>query len=70
MGRQANAIANKKKGLLAKHSYQMIREIEKGRLMLSSLDQNIYTALKNAFIFQTQRQLRLLSAYLATNPHA
>ena len=65
----AEAVARRKGALLSKAHLEEIRSLQKGRLMVASLDKNIYTALKNAFIFEESRQLAAISRYLSHNPH-
>jgi len=53
--------------LLSKKSYEEIKSLNKARLMLESLDKNIYNSLKNAYIFNDVRQLKLITDFLSKN---
>jgi hypothetical protein len=70
MVRQGEALALKKKVLLAKLSHQQIDSLNRATLMLESLDRNIYNSLKNAYIFGNFRQLTLLTQFLRRSQHA
>ena len=56
--------------LLSKKSYEEIKSLNKARLMLESLDKNIYNSLKNAYIFNDVRQLKLITDFLSKNQHS
>jgi len=68
--KQGETMTKKKKGLLAKSGFEQIKNIERAKLMLESLDNNIYISLKNAYIFQDYRQLTAISTYLAKKEQA
>lgn len=68
--RQGEALALRKKALMARSSYSHIQALTRATLTLESLDRNIYNSLKNAYIFGSHRQLALLTAFLARNSNA
>jgi len=67
MREYALTINKKKSTLFSKIVYDSIKTLSKGYLMLESLDKNIFNSLKNAFIFQNNRQLKSISTFLLKN---
>lgn len=67
MQKQGETLSFKKKALLSKNNFEIIKQVNKTNLILESLDHNIFNSIKNCYIFNDDCLLKAICDFLSKN---